>query len=95
MPSPYTLAWFDAVIAPRLQGYVLTYRSYPEGDFGSLQQVLFESAQKGGSFDFWGLEWLGIHLVDYATEQELFNRLLSVAEESEKPRAVEAFLALL
>ena len=72
MASPYNMAWFQAVIAPRLQDYTLTYRSFEEGDFGPLQQAEFNSAQKGGCFDFWGLEWLGIFLVDYEAEAELF-----------------------
>jgi hypothetical protein len=95
MASPYDITWFKAVIAPRLHGFTLHYRYFESGDLGSLHQAEFNSAQKGGVFDFWGLDWLGIHLVDYGAGDELFNQVLSVAQEPEKQLAIDAFLALL
>ena len=95
MASPYDVTWFKAAIAPRLQGFTLTYRYFEQGDFGSLHQVEFDSARKGGEFNFWGMEWLGLFLFDYDAEEVLFNRLVTQEEEAEKIHAIDAFLALL
>lgn len=95
MASPYDVTWFKAVIVPRLHGFTVSYRYFEQGDFGPLHQVEFNSAQKGGVFDFWGMDWLGIHLVDYTQDIELLNRLLTDAEEGEKEHVIDLFLALL
>ena len=95
MASSFDVAWFKTVIAPRLHGFTITYRYFEQGDFGSLHQVEFNSDQKGGEFNFWGMDWLYIHLVDYREGVELVNKLLTDAEEKEKQRVVDSFLALL
>jgi hypothetical protein len=95
MASAYDIAWFKVVIAPRLLGYTITYRYFEQGDFGSLYQVEFNSVQKGGAFDFWGMDWLGIHLVDYRKDVALVNKLLTDAEEHEKRQVIATFLSLL
>ncbi|HTG55267.1 MAG TPA: hypothetical protein VL943_03280, partial [Niabella sp.] len=71
--------------------YEITYRFYEEGDFGSLNQVVFESSEKGGGIDFWGLGWLGIDLYDYKNQKQLLNILLEPHQEKEK---TQAFLKL-
>ena len=93
--SSYDVTWFNSVVASCLHGFALNYRYFEQGDFGALHQVEFNSAHKGGCFDFWGMDWLGIYLVDYGQERELFNRLLTDAEEHEKQHAIDTFLALL
>lgn len=95
MTSAYDISWFKAVVAPQLHGFTIAYHYFEQGDFGSLHQVEFNSAQKGGGFAFWGLEWLGIHLVDYTTGVELVNKLLTDAEADEKKQAIDTFLSLL
>jgi hypothetical protein len=43
-----------------LKEYDVQQRSFPDGDWGSLDQIIFESSSKGGVIDFWGLGWIGI-----------------------------------
>ncbi len=78
--SDYDINWFKQEIEPQLLGYEVTYRYYEQGDFGSLNQVLFESKSKGGQIDNWGSGWLGIFLYDLKEEKELINVLLSPEE---------------
>ena len=63
------IKWFKNIVVPTLVSYEVTYRFYENGDFGSLNQIIFESAEKGGQIDFWGLGWLGVDLFDYKTEE--------------------------
>lgn len=87
--------WFKKVIAPHLTGYEISYRFYEEGDFGSLNQVIFNSPTKGGGIDFWGLGWIGIDLVDYETEEQLMNILLDASQQIEQSDALERLQELL
>ena len=47
-----TLKWFKREVVPNLLEYDIMFRSYQNGDFGDLEQVLFDSKQKGGVIDF-------------------------------------------
>jgi hypothetical protein len=76
--------WFKEVIAPRLEGYEIEYRYYEEGDLGSLTQAIFNSSEKGGGVDFWGLGWLGVDIYDYKNDKQLLNILLKPDQVSEK-----------
>ena len=38
-----TLEWFKKEVSPDLLNYKITYRSYKNGDFGDLDQVIIES----------------------------------------------------
>jgi hypothetical protein len=89
------IEWFKKVVVPTLDNYDFEYRFYDEGDFGPLSQVLFQSQEKGGSIDFWGLGWLGIHLVDYVKEEELINVLLKPSEEKEQHEVLQLLQNLL
>ena len=64
------LYWFKIVIAPSLKNYEIKYKFFEKGDFGSLNQVEFNSKKMGGEIDFWSEGWLGIHLVDYIKGNE-------------------------
>lgn len=88
-----TLEWFRTEITPRLLDYKLEYRSYKNGDFGDLEQVIIKSEKKEGSIDFWSLGWLGLELYDYEKDEHLVNILLEPEEECKE--IFEKFLALL
>ena len=89
------ILWFKEIIAPDLRGYDITYRFYEEGDFGALNQVLFESKTIGGQIDFWGLDWLGIYVWDYTKKEELMNVLLEPGKYLEKENAFKKMQSLL
>jgi hypothetical protein len=95
MEDTKDIEWFKLVIAPTLIGYEITYRFYEEGDFGSLNQVIFNSSKKGGGIDFWGLGWLGIDLFDYKTEEQLMNVLIEPHQNKEKEEAFKQLQELL
>lgn len=89
------IEWFKKAIAPILSSYKLEYSFFEDGDFGSLNQVEFNSKKLGGSVDFWGLGWLGIFVWDYETENQLLNVLLEPHQEEEKEKAFERLSELL
>jgi hypothetical protein len=76
--------WFKKEVASTFTGYVLNYKFFDKGDFGSLNQVEFNSDTMGGNIDFWELGWLGIFVWDYKKEEELINVLLEPHQEKEK-----------
>lgn len=78
--------WFKKNIAPKLfaKGYDVQYKFFEEGDFGSLNQVIFNSPQKGGGIDFWGNGWLGVEIYDYPKNISLVNVLLDDTQDKEK-----------
>ncbi len=65
--------WFKTNISPYIQGYIVEYRFFENGDLGDLNQVEFNSAENGGEIDFWSSGWLYVHLVDYIKGVELLN----------------------
>jgi hypothetical protein len=79
--------WFTKEVAPNLHEYKLDYKFFHAGDFGSLNQVEFNSDRLGGNVDFWELGWLGIFVWDYEGEKEVFNVLIQPHQESEKGNA--------
>ncbi len=87
MEQVRNIEWFKDELAPKLEGYELDYKFFDEGDFGSLNQVEFNSKKRGGNIDFWGLGWLGIFVWDYETEEQLLNLLLEPNQEREKEEA--------
>jgi hypothetical protein len=86
---------FKSELAPKLKGYKLEYRFFSEGDFGSLNQVEFNSSKIGGNIDFWGLGWLGIFVWDYRKEEQLLNLLIKPDQEDEKKIAINKLELLL
>lgn len=83
------LEWFKNIISPKLDGFELQYKFFENGDFGSLNQIEFNSNKMGGIVDFWSSGWLGIHLVDYINGIELMNFFLEPEREGEKDNALE------
>ena len=76
--------WFKREFEPYLKGYEVEYRFFEEGDFGELNQVEFNSKEKGGEIDFWSLGWLNVHFVNYSNGEELLNVLLKPEQSKEK-----------
>ncbi len=87
MEMDKNIEWFKKNIVPKLSDYTIGYRTYSEGDFGSLNQVNFNSTEKGGNVDFWGLGYLGIFLWDFQKDEELMNILIDPNKEQEKEKA--------
>ncbi len=92
MKSPI---WFRENIEPHLLGYEIEYKSFPQGDFGNLEQVAFNSDKNGGEIDFWSSGCLGMHFVDYVLGAELLNVFLLPHQDQEKDKAWETLQALL
>lgn len=80
----YTLDWFKNSFVQNLDKYVTEYRFFEEGDFGSLNQVIFNSTKMGGEVEFWSSGFMRIHLWDYENDKELINILLEPSENKEK-----------
>ena len=76
--------WFKEEIAPNLSDYELDYKFFEKGDFGSLNQVEFNSDRIGGNVDFWGNSSLGILVWDFKNEKELLNILLNPEDDKEE-----------
>jgi hypothetical protein len=89
------IEWFRSNVAPKIKGYELRYKFFDEGDFGSLNQVEFNSKRIGGNIDFWGLGWLGVFVWNYETEKELLNILLEPSQRQEQDDALRHLQELL
>ncbi|MCX6180977.1 MAG: hypothetical protein NT150_03490 [Bacteroidetes bacterium] len=87
--------WFEKEIAPSLKCYKISYRFYEEGDLGSLHQVEFNSSEKGGNIDFWGLGWLGVFVWDYKKEEQILNILIDPENQSEKEKVFQSLKNIL
>jgi len=89
----FGLDWFQTVVTPKLDAaYEVRYRHYDEGDFGSLDQVEFNSPDRGGEIDFWSSGWLGIHCVDYRNGDVLVNVMLAPDLDKEKDENLRLLL---
>jgi hypothetical protein len=89
------LDWFEKEVAPNLNGYELNYKFYQEGDFGSLNQIEFNSKKVGGNIDFWGLGWLGVFVWNYESEEQILNLLLEPHQDEEKIKILTKLAELL
>ncbi len=87
--------WFKDNVVPKIKGYELEYKFFDEGDFGSLNQIEFNSKKIGGNVDFWGLGWLGIFVWNYETEEQLLNVLLEPNQQKEQDEALRQLQNLL
>ena len=89
------IEWFKEELSPNMQGFELNYRYFDQGDFGSLNQVEFNSKKLGGNIDFWGLGWIGIFVWDYEKQEQLLNLLIEPNQEAEKKDAFKTLQYLL
>lgn len=78
------IEFFKKEVASLLSSFNLEYRSYADGDFGALEQVVFNTQNIGGNFDFWESGWLGIYIYDYISDSEVCNKLLEPSEEHQE-----------
>ena len=76
--------WFKKEFEPCLKNYDVEYKFFKDGDLGDLNQVEFNSSDKGGEVDFWSSGWLSVHFVDYIKGEELLNILLKPEQYKEK-----------
>lgn len=83
--------WFKENIMENLGGYEVIEKSFPEGDFGSLEQIEFNSDQISGNIDFWSKGWIGVFVWNNKEEKELLNVL---SEPHEEDRIKESFKKL-
>ncbi len=96
MEREYNFGWFKKKIIPSINtDYQVIHRYYPEGDFGSLNQVSIESDKIGCEIDFWSSGRISIYVWDYKEEKVLFNKLLFPEQEIEKKTVLEDLLRIL
>ena len=84
--------WFKDVVEPKMKGFKTEYKYWEEGDFGSLNQIEFNSRKIGGNIDFWGSGFLGIFVWDYERDLEIMNVLLETDEIKEQKNAFRKLL---
>ena len=89
------ISWFKREIAPLLKEYEIKYKFFEKGDFGDLNQVEFNSQEKGGEIDFWSKDYLNIHFVDYVKGEELLNVFLEPSQDIEKKKMLEKLKKLI
>jgi len=89
-----SIVWFKEQIEPCIKNFEIKYKFFEKGDFGALNQVEFNSKEKGGEIDFWSTGWLGVHLVDYTKGEEI-NVFLEPHQEEEKERVLRRLQELL
>jgi len=80
----FNINWFKENIASRFSGYKLEYRSFPNGDLGSLDEIIFDSIGMSGTINFWGQGYLGLFIYDNVKEKEEMNLLVEPDKETEK-----------
>ena len=56
------MEFFKKEVASLLSSFNLEYRNYSDGDLGTLEQVVFDTQNIGGNFDFGESGWLGIYI---------------------------------
>jgi len=95
MESTINMEWFKNEFSSKLEDYEFVYKFFNEGDFGSLNQIEFNSKKIGGNIDFWGLGWIGIFVWDYEVGEQLLNILLEPDQEKEKEQAFKKLEDLL
>jgi len=89
------IEWFKKEVASKLNGYEFDYKFFKEGDFGSLNQVEFNSKKIGGNIDFWELGWLGVFIWSYEKEVQLLNILLEPHQKEEKEKIFDTLKEIL
>ncbi|HEX2900392.1 MAG TPA: hypothetical protein VHS96_11795, partial [Bacteroidia bacterium] len=87
--------WFRENLEGALIGYVFNYRRFPNGDFGSLDEVELENERYQGSIDYWESGHLGIHLWDIQKEEDAMNVMLAPNQPSDKEAAITTLVQLL
>ncbi|MCL9666965.1 hypothetical protein L2C91_00945 [Rosenbergiella epipactidis] len=89
------MSYFKDNIAPKLSDYKLTYSSYPEGDFGSLERVVIEGDSKVSGIDIWSKGWLDIDIYDLKLDKQVMTILLEPVETEKKKNSINLFLDIM
>ncbi|WP_072166393.1 hypothetical protein [Erwinia sp. Leaf53] len=89
------ISHFKSDIAPKLGSYILTYSSYPNGDFGSLERVEFSGNNLIGTLDFWSQGWLDINVYDCQQDEGLINRYYKPENIVEQEEALRSLCKIL
>ncbi|ATV42510.1 MULTISPECIES: hypothetical protein [Pectobacterium] len=89
------VSYFKEFIAPQLSKCKLTYSSYPNGDFGSLERVVIEGGGKIAGVDIWSKGWLDIDIYDLLLDEQIMNVLLEPTEFQQQEYAISKLLELL
>jgi hypothetical protein len=95
MQNDKNLEWFKNEVGPILKDYEIDYNYFENGDFGSLNQVEFNSKEIGGNIDFWELGWLGVFAWDYKKEQVILNVLVEPNNHEKKSELLVNLVELL
>lgn len=87
--------FFKDELAPLLESFNLKYHTCTEGDFGNLEQIVFDTLKLGGNFDFWENGWLGVFIYDYVTDSIIFNKMFDSKEQhkNELKKVVDMMLS--
>lgn len=83
------------IITPKLKNYKLTYNSFPNGDFGSLERIVIEGVNKVAGIDIWSKGWLSIDIYDLVLDEQVMNVLLEPEEIKEQEEAIIKLLGIL
>jgi hypothetical protein len=87
--------YVNKIITPKLKNYKLTYNSFPNGDFGSLERIAIEGINKVASIDIWSKGWLNIDIYDLILDEQVMNVLLEPEEIKEQEDAIVKLLGIL
>lgn len=88
----YNSLWFKENVAPKMTNFNIQYRLFPNGDFGALDEVNFESEKFSGTINYWGNGFLGLTLFDNIIDDTVINVLIDSNIEDEKMTAIENLL---
>lgn len=80
--------WFQKNIMSQLIAFEVIEKQFPDGDFGNLDQLEFNSEKIQGNVDFWSKGWIGILVWDDVSKKELLNVLW---EPHETEQIIESF----
>ena len=74
-----------------LSSFNLEYRSYADGDLGVLEQVIFDTQNIGGNFDFWESGWLGIYIYTIISRFRSLQ-IIEPSEHQERSKMLRKYL---
>jgi hypothetical protein len=89
------IKWFKEKLEPHLTAYAVEYGFFLNGDFGDLDQVRFDSKDRGGEIDFWSSGSMGAFVVDYSNGNVLLNVFFNPQQVREKSAALSEIQKIL
>ena len=91
----YDIKWFKQELKHLFKQYEIEYRHFPEGDFGELQEVVFENKFKVGAIQFWSMDYLVIQLFDYQNQEMLINIIFEPNQDAQKEKGLQNLVSLI